>query len=288
MPCLCCGVEGPTKYVQFYQNIGLVVTRLWAKVEGELCRPCIGRYFRSYTLTTLFLGWWGVISLFMAAYAIFNNVVQFIGASSLPEPGIGALDRPVGLNPPPVDSGSFTLKIVYGVIVCAAILGAIAYHHVEFMEKVAPGINAKLHNGELSDDADGEYAGVQIGKDIAALEADIKSKDWTGFRAEVLARESYLTDLNLQNNKFQDRLVVERNANLGANDVCENLGLTEWGPSLKEYTASQNDLFAFAKSTSDLTDEKAASLHVLTDKEAAAMKHMRQYFDDNDKNHCDK
>jgi hypothetical protein len=63
--CWSCGLQAPTKWVIFYQNIGLLVTRQPAQVSGHMCRRCIRAYFKSYTLTTLFLGWWGVISFWV-------------------------------------------------------------------------------------------------------------------------------------------------------------------------------------------------------------------------------
>jgi hypothetical protein len=100
--CKTCGAQAPTKYVEFYQNIGLVVTRQWAKVDGNLCRRCIGGYFRSFTLTTLFLGWWGVISLFITPLILLNNVTRYLLSLRLPEPSLAAMDTPLsstGLTP---------------------------------------------------------------------------------------------------------------------------------------------------------------------------------------------
>jgi hypothetical protein len=66
----------------------MVIARQWKKVEGEFCRPCIGKYFRSYTLTTLFLGWWGAISFIVTPFILINNVYHYLRASRLPEPDL--------------------------------------------------------------------------------------------------------------------------------------------------------------------------------------------------------
>jgi hypothetical protein len=102
------------------------------------------------------------------------------------------------------------------------VLCAIAYHQVSFLEKHAPNLNAKLHDGEITDEQDGEYAGLQVSKDISGLEADLKSNDWAGLRGELLGREGYVDDLLARNSKLQSRLEVERSANLGANDICKS------------------------------------------------------------------
>ncbi len=288
MPCKHCGVEGPAKHVKFYQNIGMLVTRQWAKVEGDLCRPCIGLYFRSYTVTTLFLGWWGVISLLVTPLILLNNIYQYLSSTQLPEPGIGALDRPLGVAPPPVGTGSFKLKVIYGTIIWLVLLGFMAYMNVGFMERHAPAINAKLHSGEITDEADGEYAGAKIWKDIAALEADYKSKEWGGIRAELLSREPNLTELRAFNDKLQRRMVQERSQNLGANDNCEQLALDEMSPALDAYTKAQLDLFSFAKATTVLDKQSGAQLQLLGNQEGAALQRLDSFLADSHKQGCDK
>ncbi|MGA3373701.1 MAG: hypothetical protein ABSC48_18285 [Terracidiphilus sp.] len=86
MRCKSCGIEGPTQHVTLWQNVGMIVARQWKKIDGDLCHPCIRKYFRSYTLTTLFLGWWGVVSLVVTPFILINNVYQFFRTSGLPEP----------------------------------------------------------------------------------------------------------------------------------------------------------------------------------------------------------
>ena len=66
----------------------MVFTRQTVQVRADLCRPCIGRYFLSYTLTTLFLGWWGMISFVMTPFILLNNVGLYLLALRLPEPGM--------------------------------------------------------------------------------------------------------------------------------------------------------------------------------------------------------
>jgi len=249
--CKTCGAQAPTKYVEFYQNIGLVVTRQWAKVDGNLCRRCIGGYFRSFTLTTLFLGWWGVISLFITPLILLNNVTRYLLSLRLPEPSLAAMDTPLsstGLTPS-VGTHSRRFKLIYGAIVCAGVLVFIAYKSVDFMEKHAPRLNAAMHNAEISDESDGEYAGLQIGKDIEVLSAPYKGNDWATIRSEVLSREPYLSDLKRQNERCQQRTGVEKNANLGNTDVCEQIALDEFVPALNSYTNALDSEFSLMKGT---------------------------------------
>jgi hypothetical protein len=92
MACTVCDVEDPTLFVCFRQNIGMLFLRTTTKIEGELCRPCINMYFRSYTLTTLFLGWWGVPAFVITPAFLVSNVVQYFYALGLPEPRTIDLD----------------------------------------------------------------------------------------------------------------------------------------------------------------------------------------------------
>jgi hypothetical protein len=90
MICQACGIEAPTKYVAFYQNIGALVVRFSKSMEGNLCRPCISSTFWNFTLVTLFFGPWGMISLIVAPCFVINNVVRFVGALGLEPPAPGA------------------------------------------------------------------------------------------------------------------------------------------------------------------------------------------------------
>jgi hypothetical protein len=81
--CQACGVEAPTRYVEFHQNIGALVVRFHKGIKGNLCKRCIHKYFWSYTGTNLTLGWWGYISLIMTPVFTVNNVIRYIGAIGL-------------------------------------------------------------------------------------------------------------------------------------------------------------------------------------------------------------
>lgn len=78
MFCQVCGVEAPTKYVAFYQNIGALVMRFSKTAQGNMCKSCISSTFWQYTLTSLVLGWWGLISLIVNPYFIVNNVFRYL------------------------------------------------------------------------------------------------------------------------------------------------------------------------------------------------------------------
>ena len=79
MRCCVCGCNGPTRYVEFYQNIGALVMRFYKEVRGNLCKRCINEHFCKFTLTTLCVGWFGMISMILTPIFIINNVVRFLG-----------------------------------------------------------------------------------------------------------------------------------------------------------------------------------------------------------------
>src|SRR5262249_31048333 len=88
MICQACGIEAPTKYVAFYQNIGAIVLRFSKSVEGNLCKSCIHQYFWQFTATNCILGWWGMISLIVTPFFILNNVGRYffcLGMQPVPD-----------------------------------------------------------------------------------------------------------------------------------------------------------------------------------------------------------
>lgn len=90
MICQSCGIEAPTKYVAFYQNIGALVVRFSKSVEGELCKSCIHRYFWSLTGTTLVAGWWGYISFVVTPFFLLNNIFRYLTCLPMPPVPLGA------------------------------------------------------------------------------------------------------------------------------------------------------------------------------------------------------
>lgn len=85
--CENCGIESCTKYVKFYQNIGMIIEREEKIIEGNFCKSCIHKYFWKFSLITLFLGWWGILSFFATIAFLINNIVRYVmclGMESVP------------------------------------------------------------------------------------------------------------------------------------------------------------------------------------------------------------
>ena len=76
--CQSCRAIAPTRKILFFQHIGAVVLMFNKHIRAELCRKCIDHFFKQYTLTTLLLGWWGVISFFLTPCFLVNNTVRYL------------------------------------------------------------------------------------------------------------------------------------------------------------------------------------------------------------------
>lgn len=81
--CHICGRTSPLKRVKLLQNIGLFLVRKTRTIEGSLCKECINKYFAQFTITTLLLGWWGVVSFFVTPFYLLNNLKTFLSSTKL-------------------------------------------------------------------------------------------------------------------------------------------------------------------------------------------------------------
>ena len=84
--CDSCRLPNETKYVEFYENIGMVFMRSTRSVKGNLCKPCITYFFWTLTGRTMLLGWWGVISLIVTPFILLNNSLRYISSTNLEMP----------------------------------------------------------------------------------------------------------------------------------------------------------------------------------------------------------
>jgi hypothetical protein len=160
--CVLCGIDAPTKMVSFHQNIGMLVTRQARERKGELCRRCARSTFLSYTLTTLFLGWWGVISFCVTPFMILGNISSYMKCLSLPEPTISAMNVPMALHD--VSSGvtrGLTLKIIYGTIVWGTIGVLALQNSPQFLDRYSPRLSSYLKSlGLVEKQAPGNVFGM--------------------------------------------------------------------------------------------------------------------------------
>jgi hypothetical protein len=91
MICQACGIEAPTRKVFFVQHIGAIMMFFHKRIGGLFCRNCMNKYFTEYFFTTLFLGWWGVISMFATPVVLLLNIANYLWAWTLAPVPVGAV-----------------------------------------------------------------------------------------------------------------------------------------------------------------------------------------------------
>ncbi|HNB53758.1 MAG TPA: DnaJ domain-containing protein [Anaerolineales bacterium] len=111
--CESCGLSCDTKYVEFYENVGLVYIRYHRSAKGNFCQPCIDYYFWNFTGKTMLLGWWGVISFILTPFILLNNFGRFISSRGMQRPRIQIAPNP---------SAFWTLSTIGGFLFIGFIL----------------------------------------------------------------------------------------------------------------------------------------------------------------------
>ena len=82
--CELCRRAVPTIRVSINRHIGAIILMFHRSLSGSFCKPCIARAFKEYTLMTLFLGWWGMLSFFITPIVLINNVIVYVRSQFMP------------------------------------------------------------------------------------------------------------------------------------------------------------------------------------------------------------
>jgi hypothetical protein len=80
--CQVCRGPGPVAHAVFRQNVGALFARFEKRIEGNMCGSCLSKKFWPFTITTLAVGWLGMISLIVAPIYVIMNIVEYIKANS--------------------------------------------------------------------------------------------------------------------------------------------------------------------------------------------------------------
>jgi hypothetical protein len=83
--CELCG-SGPAKVVSIRRHVGMLILQKFVKVRRPVCRDCGMRLLRSFTLKTLWQGWWGYISFFVNWFVLAANLRAYFGLRGLAQP----------------------------------------------------------------------------------------------------------------------------------------------------------------------------------------------------------
>lgn len=83
--CAFCGSE-PAKIVSILRHVGMVFLQQFVKVRQPVCRDCGMKLLKSFTLKTLWQGWWGYISFFVNWFVLAANLAAYFTLRGLAQP----------------------------------------------------------------------------------------------------------------------------------------------------------------------------------------------------------
>jgi hypothetical protein len=81
--CHSCGAVAPTRRVVFVQLISFLLLVRIETETGNLCKSCIHGCFWDYTVTTLGLGWWGILC-WLTPFVLVHNVIRYTSCLLMP------------------------------------------------------------------------------------------------------------------------------------------------------------------------------------------------------------
>ena len=83
--CALCGSE-PAKVVSIRRHVGMLIVQQFFKLRRPVCRGCGLKLLKSFTLRTLWQGWWGYISFFVNWFVLAANLNAYFQLRGLPQP----------------------------------------------------------------------------------------------------------------------------------------------------------------------------------------------------------
>jgi hypothetical protein len=98
--CDSCG-RSPARTITVRRHVGLLVLQQFVTVRVNACRSCGRSLIKSYTVRTLWQGWWGAISFFFNWFVLATNAVAWRRLGSLPRPSLSGdlvVDAPRGFE----------------------------------------------------------------------------------------------------------------------------------------------------------------------------------------------
>ncbi|MDI2126783.1 LppU/SCO3897 family protein [Yinghuangia seranimata] len=121
--CSICG-SYPAADVNLRQHHGAVVWMERIKLNGPFCRSCGLSEFRDMTSATLFRGWWGVFSMFVAPVTLLANLNAYRKIRKLPEPVPGSPRSPLRVGKPVHKRFAIAMLVVPLLLVSALVYAA--------------------------------------------------------------------------------------------------------------------------------------------------------------------
>lgn len=90
MVCQSCGIEAPTRSVQFHRHTGMLIVMRHGHIGGKFCKRCIGKHFVECTGWTAVAGWWGMASVIITPFVLLWNTGCWLTTLGLAAPAAGA------------------------------------------------------------------------------------------------------------------------------------------------------------------------------------------------------
>jgi len=110
MICQSCGLEAPTRKVQFHKHTGMIIMMQHGHFGGNFCKHCINKYFAQFTGWTAVAGWWGMLSVFITPCVLLWNTGLFLTTLGLKSPDPNA--QPPQLTQAAIDKlGPYTDRL---------------------------------------------------------------------------------------------------------------------------------------------------------------------------------
>ncbi|MEV0335604.1 hypothetical protein [Nocardia sp. NPDC050717] len=97
--CLHCGAT-PATAVTVRSHRGFILWMQFVRVPGPFCRNCGLATLRRMTVESLWLGWWGPLSLFINMFTLLSNSSAHSRITELPPPNPGSPGRPMDPGKP--------------------------------------------------------------------------------------------------------------------------------------------------------------------------------------------
>lgn len=165
-----------------------------------------------------------MISFVVTPFMLISNLWQYAKSGRLQEPSLAAMNAPVALDRPTPNYRGRWLKIIYGVLVWIGV-GVFALQSApRFLEKYSPALNASLHSGIPTTDADMDYRIDRLIKDMHSYNSMVDSiADNDSFktrRSKLLAARPILEDIRNQYESMSAAWSAEKNDRSVPND-CE-------------------------------------------------------------------
>jgi hypothetical protein len=193
------------------------------------------------------------------------NIVSYLRALSLPEPDIASMDSPLAtVGVMTGGDRSFKFKVIYGVIIWTIVLVLFLQDAPKILDKYAPKLNAYLHSGPPTTDADMDYRIDHLLKSFEAYgnlvgAACPEKASFKQCRAQMLNARPALDDMGTQYKALATAWATEKRER-SIPDSCK-IPMDQYFSAIEGYWATEDhSLRIFASIDPDSKDSIQAAV----------------------------